>query len=390
VDARTPVGTLPTFFEPSAFFGWTTTQMKLDFAVDSVRSSGLVVESLQLVLGPSTSLANDQARLEQSGLATVAALAAQAGAQFLLQVHGMPRWISKSQVTATPPGSEEEWPTYQTVAPDPAKWAHWEAAIAATVTYFNVTRGLDNVWYQLWEEPDAPCFWTDTQANYLETWRHFVAGARSVDPAARLGGPEPAGGPDSVKPGESVPLLQAFIEFSAAEGIRPDFISYHLFGSPPEQNRRANRRVLDLSTPAASRRFPSSWEAQASRHRRGDDEPADRPGRERPAPRPHHRRRRRPRRPHGPLGIEVVEKRRRHDVEVLRRGGGERHRRRDATVRQADRHAARQAESPRPGARRRALRARHRWRESRSGRRGQRQGSAAPRRSRRVARQRTA
>lgn len=248
VHGETAAGTLPTFFEPSAFFGWTSTQMKLDFAADAGRSHGLIVESTHLVLGPSTSLANYQARLAQSGLAAVAALAAQEGAQFLLQVHGMPRWISSSSVTTMPPGCADEWPKYQTVAPDPAKWADWQAAIAATVTFFNVTHGLDNVWYQFWEEPDAPCFWTDTQANFLETWRHFVAGARSADPAARVGGPEPAGGPDSIKPGESVPVMQAFIEFSEAEGIQPDFITYHLFGTPPEQNRRANQQVLDLLT----------------------------------------------------------------------------------------------------------------------------------------------
>ena len=246
VRVDTSAGALPTFFEPSAFFGWTSTAMKQDFAVDAVRSHGLIVESTQLLLGPSLSLADYQNRLAQSGLATEAALAAEAGAQFLLQVHGMPRWISKSSVTSTPPGCEEEWPTYQTVAPDPSKWADWEAAIAATVTYFNVTHGLDNVWYQFWEEPDAPCFWTDTQAEFLETWRHFVVGARSADPAARVGGPEPVGGPDSIKPGESVPVMQAFIEFSAANGIQPDFITYHLFGTAPEQNRRANRRVLEL------------------------------------------------------------------------------------------------------------------------------------------------
>ncbi len=40
--------------------------------------------------------------------------------------------------------------------------------------------------------------------------------------------------------------MQAFIEFSAAQGIQPDFISYHLFGNAPEQDRRANRQVLDL------------------------------------------------------------------------------------------------------------------------------------------------
>ncbi len=155
VHGDATAGTLPTYFEPSAFFGWTSTPMKQDFAADAGLSHGLIVESTQLLLGPSTSLADYQARLEQSGLATEAALVADAGAQFLLQVHGMPRWISKSSVTTMPPGCEEEWPTYQTVAPDPAKWADWEAAIAATVTYFNVTHGLSNVWYQLWEEPDA-------------------------------------------------------------------------------------------------------------------------------------------------------------------------------------------------------------------------------------------
>lgn len=246
VDAGTAAGTLPTFFEPSAFFGWTSTQMRLDFGADAGASRGLVVESTQLLLGPSTSLANYQTRLAQSGLATVAALTAQAGGQFLLQVHGMPRWISKSQVTSTPPGCEEEWPTYQTVAPDPAKWADWEAAIAATVTYFNVTHGLTNVWYQFWEEPDAPCFWTDTEAEFLETWRHFVLGARSVDPAARVGGPQPVGGPDSIKPGTSWAIVPSFLAYSAANGIQPSFISYHLFGIAPEQSRRANRQVLDL------------------------------------------------------------------------------------------------------------------------------------------------
>lgn len=67
VDAGTPAGTLPTFFDPSAFFGWTSPQMKQDFAVDAVRGHGLVVESTQLLLGPSTSLADYQNRLAQSG-----------------------------------------------------------------------------------------------------------------------------------------------------------------------------------------------------------------------------------------------------------------------------------------------------------------------------------
>lgn len=71
--------------------------MKLDFAADARPSSGLVAESTHQILGPSTSLADYRTRLEQSGLAIVAALAAANGTQLLLQVHGMPRWIARSQ-----------------------------------------------------------------------------------------------------------------------------------------------------------------------------------------------------------------------------------------------------------------------------------------------------
>ena len=116
---------------------------------------------------------------------------------------------------------------------------------------------------------------------------------------------------------------------------------------PVDRRRRAPQPAQAAS--AVGRRS-----AQAPRHRRGADEPADRPGRARPAPRPHHQRRRRPRRPHCPRGIELVGERRRHDVEVSRPVGVERHRQREGAGDQAGRHAAREAEGPRPRARRRA------------------------------------
>jgi len=64
VHGDTAAGTLPTYFEPSAFFGWTSIPMKQDFAVDAGVSHGLIVESTQLLLGPSTSLVDYEARLE--------------------------------------------------------------------------------------------------------------------------------------------------------------------------------------------------------------------------------------------------------------------------------------------------------------------------------------
>jgi len=71
VCADAPTGVLPTWFEPSAFFGWTSTPMRLDFAADAGRSGGLIVESTHQILGPPTSLADYRTR----GLALGAASA---------------------------------------------------------------------------------------------------------------------------------------------------------------------------------------------------------------------------------------------------------------------------------------------------------------------------
>jgi hypothetical protein len=59
---------------------------------------------------------------------------------------------------------------------------------------------------------------------------------------------------------------------------------------------------LASAQPAQAASAVGRRSAQARRHRRGDDEPADRPGRAWPAPHPHHQRRRRPRRAHCPAG----------------------------------------------------------------------------------------
>lgn len=262
VRGDAPAGSLPTWYEPSAFVAFSTNQMKMDFGTDSVKSRGMFSETVQFLLGPSTSLSDYQSRLARSGLAEEARTIANAGGQLLIQVEAMPIWISSSSVTALPRGCTGEWPTYQTVAPDPAKWADWEAAVSATVTYFNVTNKLSNVWYQFWEEPDGPCYWTATQAKYLETWQHFAVAARRADPNVRIGGPASAGGPDSIKPGESVPLMKAFIDYSAANGVRPSFITYHIFEAPPEDGRLRNRTVRSLLNASGLAQVPivvSGW-----------------------------------------------------------------------------------------------------------------------------------
>jgi hypothetical protein len=255
-------GALPTWYEPSAFIAFTTDQMKREFFADAVKTRGMFLTTTHFLLAPSTSLSDYQRRLANSGLAQEAGAIAKAGGKVVVTISGMPAWLSSSKETGLPPGCTGEWPTYQTVAPAASKWADWEAVVRATVTYFNVTNKLSNVSYLFWQEPDGPCFWTDTQANYLETWKHFVTGARSADPSARVGGPATAAGLESIKPGWSLPLIQAFIDYSAAQKIQPDFIAYHLFEAPPEAGRVRNRAILSMLQAKGLKPVPiivSSW-----------------------------------------------------------------------------------------------------------------------------------
>jgi len=255
-------GTLPTWYEPSAFVAFTTDKMKREFVVDAVKTRGMFVSTVHYLLAPSTSLSNYQSRLATSGLADEVREIAKYGGQVVITISGTPAWLSSSTDTRLPPGCAGEWPIYQTVAPAASKWAEWEATVRATVSYFNGTNKLTNVWYLFWQEPDSPCFWTDTQANYLETWKHFVAGARSADPAARVGGPATMGGFESIKPGWPMPLMQAFIDYSAAQKIQPSFIGYHLFESPPEVGRVRNQAILSMLKAKGLQAVPivvSSW-----------------------------------------------------------------------------------------------------------------------------------
>ena len=50
----------------------------------------------------------------------------------------------------------------------------------------------------------------------------------------------------SIKSGQSVPLMQAFIDYSAARNIKLDFVAYHMFEVPPEDAQLRNRAVLSM------------------------------------------------------------------------------------------------------------------------------------------------
>jgi len=88
-------------------------------------------------------------------------------------------------------------------------------------------------WYwEVWNEPNIS-YWRGLHADYHKLYDYAIEGVRRALPAARVGGPETAGGPGGR-------FLREFLEHCAhgtnyatgKPGAPLDFISFHAKGSP--------------------------------------------------------------------------------------------------------------------------------------------------------------
>ncbi len=81
--------------------------------------------------------------------------------------------------------------------------------------------------FEVWNEPNLPAFWTGTQQDYFMLYRHTAAALKSVDAALRVGGPATA----------NDEWIDDFLDFSEKSGVPADFVSTHhyptdAFGKP--------------------------------------------------------------------------------------------------------------------------------------------------------------
>ena len=122
-----------------------------------------------------------------------------------------PPAISSSPIT--PPASFEAW----------GDLVH--AFLDAAVARF----GADEVarwWFEAWNEPNMPPFWTGCFDEYLTLYRTTSEAIARSGYAVRLGGPVLA-----YTPGEGPALMERFLAFLAQDrALRCDFISYHRKG----------------------------------------------------------------------------------------------------------------------------------------------------------------
>jgi Glycosyl hydrolases family 39 len=109
----------------------------------------------------------------------------------------------------------------------PTDYAKWEAIVEAGVTH--LARDLGVRRFEVWNEPDWAGFWQDTPDAFLETARHTAIAFRRVEQS--LGIDLELGGPACLFPDPV--CVSSWLVMMRAEGIRPDFVSWHYYGNYP-------------------------------------------------------------------------------------------------------------------------------------------------------------
>ena len=112
----------------------------------------------------------------------------------------------------------------------PRKMSDWDQLIERLVRHSIARYGIDEVrqWYfEVWNEPNLDAFWTGTQADYFELYRHTANTLRRIDAQLRVGGPATA----------NDGWIDDFVDFCQREAVPCDFISTHhyptdAFGKP--------------------------------------------------------------------------------------------------------------------------------------------------------------
>lgn len=109
-----------------------------------------------------------------------------------------------------------------TTAP-PTDFTQWAALIAEVTRFLAQTYGIEELktWYfEVWNEPNIP-FWTGTQDEYFQLYRHAARAIKAVDADLRVGGPATARGE----------WIGDFLDDCLAQNTPVDFLSTHIYPS---------------------------------------------------------------------------------------------------------------------------------------------------------------
>ncbi len=160
------------------------------------------------------------------------------GIRPFVELSFIPRWMASDDKTVF---------TCKCPACPPKNLKDWRMLVNTTVRSLVGRYGLDEVrrWrFEVWNEPNIP-FWSGTQAQYFELYRHAADALKSVDSSLRIGGPATANFVPDNHGGYRPVWIEDFMEFCSREKLPADFISTHPYPTdfPFDDQTKTCRRV---------------------------------------------------------------------------------------------------------------------------------------------------
>ncbi|MDG4825937.1 xylan 1,4-beta-xylosidase [Asanoa sp. WMMD1127] len=113
--------------------------------------------------------------------------------------------------------------TYRGIISPPKDWDRWADLVRSLVAHLVERYGLAEVrdrWaFEVWNEANLSVFWSGTPAEYWRLYEVTARAVKDVDPGLRVGGPATA--------------AVGWISEQLAVDAPVDFLSTHIYGSPP-------------------------------------------------------------------------------------------------------------------------------------------------------------
>ncbi|MBM7489551.1 xylan 1,4-beta-xylosidase [Micromonospora luteifusca] len=128
------------------------------------------------------------------------------------------------------------------VSSPPRNWDRWAALVGDLVRHLRARVGDGELrrWaVEVWNEPDLECFWTGSREDYLRMYDVTARAVREACPGLPIGGPATA----------ATKWVEPFLDHIDASGAPLDFLSTHVYGSPPLDLRPALARHGRAGTP---------------------------------------------------------------------------------------------------------------------------------------------
>lgn len=140
---------------------------------------------------------------------------------YLLSI-GLRPFVELNPMPAALASGDQRMFKYQMNVTPPSDWLEWEELVREFTRHCVRRYGLEEVrqWYfEVWNEPNLAGFWSGSQEDYWNLYRHAAHGVKAIDERLRVGGPATAG----------AGWIQEFIDDCASAKVPLDFVSTHRY-----------------------------------------------------------------------------------------------------------------------------------------------------------------